>query len=87
MKRIIACAALVAALSGCSLFTAKNAKTALDASQVACALAASFGLTSQEVAAACKVDATLAPALEQLLAGKARAGAARCVTSSSTVPR
>jgi hypothetical protein len=54
-------------LAACSLFTPQNAKTALEVTQVACVFATQL-TDAKAVADVCKIDRTLVPVIEQLIA-------------------
>ena len=65
MKKLIVALCLV--IGGCSLFTAQNLKTALDASALACVFASEL-TDAQAVASACSIDQALVPVIDQLIA-------------------
>ena len=66
MKKFIACVIASLAIAGCSLFTAQNAKTALEVSQIACVFATEL-TDAAAVATACQIDQELVPVIQQLI--------------------
>lgn len=68
-------------VSGCSLFTAKNAKSVLDAAQLACLFASTL-TDAPAVLEACRIDAELTPVVRQLLAQRDGARKAGVVWSA-----
>jgi len=65
MKKLIVGLCLL--IGGCQLFTPANTKLALDASELGCVFATELS-DSKAVAGLCKIDQTLVPVIEQLIA-------------------
>ncbi len=90
---LVVCIALAASSSGCALFTPKNIRSLLDATQTAC-LIVHADLADSDAAKVCDVTDALLPDARSILASSrqvsakhaadasARAGAARCVAST-----